>query len=167
MKLNLNLPKEASYKGPASIGKRLVAFVLDLLILDFVIGSPFNSLLSKLSPKISPMETYSYFMSHSRDAMLISLVTIAYGFLALLYFALLEYKTGQTIGKMFMNIKVESEEQNLFLFMVRSMFLLIVFPFILLWLLDPLFMLLSKEKMRLSEILSRTRTVEIYHLNEV
>jgi uncharacterized RDD family membrane protein YckC len=167
MKLNLNLPKEASYKGPASIWKRLVAFVLDLLILDFVIGSPFNSLLSKLSPKISPMETYSYFMSHSRDAMLISLVTIAYGFLALLYFALLEYKTGQTIGKMFMNIKVESEEQNLFLFMVRSMFLLIVFPFILLWLLDPLFMLLSKEKMRLSEILSRTRTVEIYHLNEV
>ncbi len=45
---------------------------------------------------------------------------------------------------------------------VRSMFLMPWFPFTLLWLIDPIVMLFTKENQRLSEILSRTKVVEEY-----
>ena len=47
---------------------------------------------------------------------------------------------------------------------VRSMFLMPLFPFVLLWLIDPIVMLFTKENQRLSEILSRTKVVESYNV---
>ena len=44
----------------------------------------------------------------------------------------------------------------------RSMFLMPLFPFVLLWFIDPIVMLFTKENQRLSEILSRTKVVEMY-----
>ncbi len=45
---------------------------------------------------------------------------------------------------------------------VRSMFLMPLFPFVLLWFIDPIVMLFTKENQRLSEILSRTKVIEEY-----
>ena len=166
MRVKLNLPGEATFKGPAMLWKRLVALILDFIIIEFVIGVPFRSIIMKIIPQDGLSQSYSYLLSNPRITALLSSVTILFGLLALLYFAILEYKTNQTIGKTLMNIKVESVNKELTFLscLIRSMYLVLVFPFILLWLIDPLFIFFTKDKRRLSEILSKTRTVEVYSL---
>ena len=94
------------------------------------------------------------------------LISIFASVIAILYFVILEQKNKQSIGKMLMNIYVESgqKERRVWQQFVRSMFLIPTFPFILLWILDPLFLLFTKDKRRLSEILSKTRVVEEFNL---
>ena len=86
--------------------------------------------------------------------------------LALLYFYLLEKKLAQSIGKVLFGLYVRSQEKELkrWQIFVRSMFLMPVFPFVLLWLVDPIVMLFNKENQRLSEILSKTKVVEEYKI---
>jgi len=162
--VRLNLPKERTFKGPAALWKRVLAFMVDFLIIDFVIGQPFQKVFAKVVPAAGFSESLGYLQSSPEKLTLLSFAMIFYGLLALLYFSILEYKTDQTIGKMFMRIKVESEHKSYFMFLVRSLFLLFIFPFMLLIILDPIFMLFNKEGKRLSEILSKTRTVEVYAL---
>lgn len=164
MRKGLNLPKEATFKGPALIWKRVLAFVIDILIINFVIGFPFRRLIAGIVPARDFSNSYAYISSNQKLVGLLSLIMILFGLLAILYFAILEYKMGQTVGKMFMNIKVEAEQLTFFSCLIRSMFLIFIFPFVLLWVIDPLFMFFTKDKRRLSEILSKTRTIEIYLL---
>jgi uncharacterized RDD family membrane protein YckC len=161
----LNLPKERIFKGPALVWKRFFAFMIDLLIIDFVIGFPFRKLLLRMVPAEEFSASYAYLVSNPSVVSLLTSVMILFGLLALLYFAVLEYRLGQTIGKMFVNIKVESGKGLTFLAcLIRSMQFVLIFPFILLWIIDPLFMLFNKDGRRLSEILSGTRTVEWYSM---
>ncbi len=98
----------------------------------------------------------SIFESNSNLIWLI--VTMA--FIALLYFAMFEYKLQQTIGKMVLGLYVVSEKGGLSIWQAvgRSIFILPIFPFILLWIIDPIYLIF--KKIRLSEILTRTMTVE-------
>ena len=162
----LNLPGQPTFKGPAMLWKRILAFVIDLFIIDFVIGFPFRSIIMRIIPTGSFSENYTYLSTHSNLTTALSLIMFLFGMLAMLYFAILEYKLGQTIGKIFMNIKVESDRDNLSFFacLIRGMFLLFIFPFILLWIIDPLFLMFNKDGRRLSEILSKTRSVAVYNL---
>ncbi|PIN68596.1 hypothetical protein COV93_08920, partial [Candidatus Woesearchaeota archaeon CG11_big_fil_rev_8_21_14_0_20_43_8] len=82
----------------------------------------------------------------------------------ILYFALTEFKLGQSFGKMLLQLRVRSDTKDLRLYqcLLRSIFLIPVFPFILLWIADPLSMAFTKDSRRLSEILSKTRTVQDY-----
>ncbi len=162
--VRLNLPRQATFKGPAALWKRIAAFFIDFFLLDFVIGSPFQKIIGKYLPMSSFSEAYAYYQSSPETFASLSIIMVAYGLLALLYFSILEYKTGQTIGKMLLKVKVEADHQNYFLYLIRSMFLLFLFPFMLLIIIDPVFMMFNKEGRRLSEILSKTRTVEVYTL---
>lgn len=164
MVTNLNLPKEPTFRGPAAIWKRAAAFAIDLFILDFVAGLPFRSIVNKIIPGSAFSQSYNYISTNPRISAILSLVMFIMGILALIYFSVLEYKSGQTPGKMFMNIKVEGKRNNFLDYIVRNMYFLLIFPFILLWIIDPLFLLFTKEKRRLSEILSGTKTVEVYSL---
>ncbi len=163
---NLNLPKEATFKGPALLWKRVLAFFLDIMIIDFVVGFPLRGILERVLPKAGFRESYDYLLVNPETSALISYVILLWGVLALLYFTILEYRLGQTVGKMLLNIKVEPSDKKMsFLHTImRNLFIIPIFPFILLWIIDPLFMVFSKEKRRLSEVLSKTRTVETYLL---
>lgn len=164
--MKLNLPKAATMKAPAAVWKRIFAFLIDILLIDFLFAFPFKGLFKKLVPSGGYFETVDYLTTSPRASTLLTLTIFLIGVLALLYFAILEYKTGQTIGKMLMNIQVEPTQKkgHFYQYLIRSMFLIAVFPFVILWILDPLFMIFSKEKRRLSEILSRTRTIESINL---
>ena len=163
-KRGLNLPKEREFVGPASLWRRAIAFVIDLLIIEFIIAFPFRSILSGGIPVGSVRETYSYLQSHPGIGFRMNMVMIVIGLLALLYFAILEIKIQQTIGKMFMNIYVKSMTKRLTFWqcLVRNMFFILIFPFILLWIIDPIFMIFTKDNRRLSEILSKTMVVGEY-----
>ncbi|MFC1704921.1 RDD family protein [Nanoarchaeota archaeon] len=162
MKNYLNLLKKRSFKGPASIWKRLIAFVLDILLVDIVAGYPFRKILENVIPQGSYTETYNFLLNNPGLKNTLFLISLALGFVTLLYFAILEYHTGQTIGKMLANIQVESETKKLAFWqcIVGNIFLIPVFPLMLLWILDPLWLMYTKGQKRLSDIFAKTKVVE-------
>jgi len=164
----LNLPKEKTFIGPALIWKRIAAFFIDMAVINLVILFPFRSLFRDIMPKdYNFSEAYKILSSSADYTGFLTSVSLVMSILVLLYFWMLERKMGQTIGKMLMRIYVVSSNKDLkaWQLLARNLVFLPVFPFILLWIVDPLFMFFAKTNQRLSEILSRTRVVEVYSLS--
>ncbi|PIO06376.1 hypothetical protein COT47_03395 [Candidatus Woesearchaeota archaeon CG08_land_8_20_14_0_20_43_7] len=159
----LTMPKKRTLEGPASIFKRMLAFVIDMLLLDLVIASPFSRLIAGNFQgdyaKIRDMVLSNPGVASRMFTIILTVMTIM-----ILYFALTEFKLGQSFGKMLLQLRVRSDTKDLRLYqcLLRSIFLIPVFPFILLWIADPLSMAFTKDSRRLSEILSKTRTVQDY-----
>ncbi len=166
-KRGLNLPKERTFTGPALVWKRLLAFLADLLIINLVIFFPFKKILQGSIPDVaSYSEAYNFLASNQNYVKTLTIVSLIMSLLAILYFALIEYKIQQTPGKILFNIFIISDTKKLAFWqcIVRSLFLIPIFPFFLLWVIDPLFMFFTKTNQRLSEIISKTKTIEQYTL---
>jgi len=166
-KKSLNLPKQRIFTGPALIWKRIAAFAIDFFVIEFVLGFPFQSLIKRIMPtELSYSEAYSFFMNNSYYTKMLTALMIMFSVLAILYFAILEYKLGQTVGKILMNIKVVGEKKLGFWQCIgRSLFLIPAFPFFLLWVIDPLYLFFGKKGQRLSEVLTKTKVVENFIIN--
>ena len=147
----------------ASILKRAAAFAIDILILNIVILFPFDSVFERAIPNGSFSETFEFLSSNAGSASIMAIIMSA-SIVTILYFVILERKLKQTPGKMLFKLYVEGEGKDLkyWQLFARSMFLIPLFPFVLLWIIDPIVMIFTKENQRLSEILSRTKVVEEY-----
>lgn len=157
------LPVKKTFLSQASVFKRLIAFLVDILIINLIVLFPFRRIFDNLVPnKDSFSETFSYLSSNPAANKSITILMFAIAFLTILYFMVLERKLGQTVGKMLFNMYVKGQGKDLknWQLFVRSIFLIPIFPFVLLWIIDPIVMLFTKENQRLSEILSRTKVVE-------
>jgi len=164
-KRGLNLPKERTFAGPALVWKRLLAFLADLLIINLILFFPFKKIIQKSIPQFSSYsEVYSFLYSNQGYTKMLTTISLIMSIFAVLYFAWIEYKIQQTPGKMLFNISVVTETKNLAFWqcLVRSLFIIPIFPFFLLWIIDPIFLFFTKTNQRLSEIISRTKTVEEY-----
>ena len=163
----LNLPKEKTFIGPALIWKRIAAFFIDMLILNLIVLFPFRALFKNIFPKdYSFSEAYRLLGSSANFTGYISSISLVMSILIILYFFMLERKMSQTIGKMLMKIYVVSDNKDLkaWQLLARNLVFLPVFPFVLLWVIDPLFMFFTKTNQRLTEILSKTKVVERYSM---
>ncbi len=163
----LNLPKEKTFVGPALLWKRIIAFVIDMLILILFVLFPFRKALRSIVPvNYSFAETYKL-LSNAENTSYILTVYFSASILIFLYFYIMETKMAQTIGKKLMNIYVTTDnELKRWQVLVRNLLFIPVFPFDLLIILDPLFMFFTKTNQRLSEILSKTKVVEVYSLEQ-
>ncbi len=179
---NKAIPKK--YVIPASVLKRLFAFVIDLFIVNIFIVSPFNPLFASFASD-SFTSAYDVLISNPEARNALSLAMAIITIMVLLYFCILQIKFGQTIGMMILNIyvikvpdagvvselkKTQRKVSKVPSFdikpgfldsLIRNLFLIPFFPFMLLWLIDPLFMFLNKNSQRLMEVFSKTLTVEI------
>ena len=164
----LNLPKERTFVGPALLWKRIAAFLIDILIINLVVLFPFRSLLQNMVPKdYSFSEAYSLLSTSMGYAKYLSSVSFVISIFIILYFFMMERKMQQTIGKMLMKIYVVSDDgMKTWQVLARNIVFIPIFPFILLWAIDPLFMFFTKTNQRLTEILSRTRVVEKYSVEQ-
>ena len=153
-----------------SFFRRTFAFILDISILSLTILAPLSSFLTQVFPEnITPAQATSAFsylsFSISTNETLSSLLTILMLYvcaLIVLYFAILEYLIGQTAGKRLLGLQVEDStgsQPTFWQCIVRNIVFLPVFPFIVFWILDPIYILFTKQ--RLSEQLSRTKTVTV------
>lgn len=146
-----------------SAARRTIAFLFDLGLLSFTIVAPLSAFLETLLPKT--MDFMTSYTSLVNNAPLSTGITVLLYFifiLILLYFTLCEYFVGQTAGKRLMDLKVTDLAGNnptFFQALVRNLFFLPFFPFILFWLIDPLYLLFSGH--RLSEQLSKTKTIAV------
>lgn len=177
----LNLPQERRFLGPASVLKRIFAFIVDIMLINLIIASPFMKIIERVVPK--EVISYEWLVANSDITGTLYLTLFFISILGLLYFTIFDCKLGQTIGKMIMNIYVVNTPQadpntgrkkkkldekdmhiNILNAMVRNLIVIPFFPFILLWILDPVYMLLNKNSQRLSEKISNTMTVELMNL---
>jgi uncharacterized RDD family membrane protein YckC len=161
----LKLGKGKAFIAQASVLKRIAAFIIDLLIINLIILFPFKRIFNNIVPDTGSIsETVDFLSSNTAYNMFITLLMLLIAVLAILYFVILEKRLQQSPGKMLFNLYVKSKTKDLkyWQLFVRSMFLIPVFPFVLLWIIDPVVMLFTKENQRLSEILSRTKVVEKY-----
>ena len=163
---SLNIPKEKTVIGPALIWKRIVAFLIDVAIINLVVLFPFRALFQEIIPKDLSFSDAYKLLSSANYTSYLSTISFVMSILIIFYFLLLERKMGQTIGKMFMKIYLASDNDNLKIWqlLTRNLVFIPIFPFILLWILDPLFMFFTKTNQRLTEILSKTKVVEKYVL---
>jgi len=165
----LNLPKERTFIGPALLWKRIAAFFIDITIINIFILFPFRSLFQSIIPKdYSFSEAYNLLSTSIDYTKFISSVSFVMLILVILYFLMMERRMQQTIGKMLMKIYVVSDNDSLktWQLLARNLVFIPIFPFVLLWILDPLFMFFTKTNQRLTEILSKTRVVEKYSFEQ-
>jgi len=137
----------------SSTWKRLVAFVIDFMIIDFVLLYPFNNIAEKISG-YSGASIITFQSSLVYIALAVSVIFI-------LYFAIFEYALGQTIGKMLMRIislGSSGKKMSFLQALGRNLFILPVIPFVFLWIIDPIFIIL--RRISLSEMLTKTVTIE-------
>lgn len=166
----LNLPRQRIIQGPAVVWKRIVAFMIDLFIIDFILFWPFERIFSRVIPESSRgISSLQQFFSASPGlASALTMTSVVMGIIVVLYFALLEYYVGQTPGKMLFSIRVISsadgvkKEMRFWQCLVRSILWIPMFPFIVFWIIDPLYVLLNQQNQRLLELVSRTSTMQDY-----
>lgn len=170
--MELNLPEKRVFIGPANLWKRILAFVLDLLVLDFFVLSIFNSVTEKMLGGVTDvLLAYKMIQQDSAQMQALTVLFMIIVLLALAYFALLQYATGQTLGCILMNIHVvaqvsekEFRRPDMWQCIVRNLFLIPTIPFIFLWIIDPIYLYFGKKGQRLTEWLSTTRVVEQFEI---
>ncbi len=145
-----------------SVFKRLLAFIIDVLILDIIVFSPLKELVYRIVPKDMTYTESSQFLN-SNPAMFQSLyvVFIFMFVLMIIYFTIMEFKFHQTIGKMFLGIYIKSStklELSFWRVLFSNITFLPVFPVIILWIIDPLYVLFTNK--RFMEKLSNISLIE-------
>ncbi len=153
-KRGTNMPLEKL--SPSPLWKRAFAYIIDILIIQFIIIMPFKPLLSA-STNIKTFAAFkSQLLAQSTGELLIVGIVIA--ILSILYWAVFEYKFNQSIGKMAFNIFVSSQRKQLtfvqcFLRNISKISTLVLVA-------DALYILLTRGHQRYLERLSMTEVLE-------
>ncbi|MFH1053518.1 MAG: RDD family protein [Candidatus Woesearchaeota archaeon] len=163
-RLNLDLPKMRYMKIKASVFKRIIAYILDLSIL-LIIMWPIVAVLKnvvQIPDTGSVIDQYMFIIKNPSLFNMLFIVEIVEFIIFFIYFTALEYLINQSIGKLIMNIYIESEKEKLTLWQVslRNIYLIPIIPFNLIQIIDPILMILRKDHKRLSDIFSKTKVVE-------
>jgi len=86
------LPKERVMQGPALVSKRILAFIIDIFLLEFVVYFPFKSVMSSIIPKSNFSDMLGYVENNPAVVNNINMVLFMIGILSLIYFIYMEYK---------------------------------------------------------------------------
>ena len=154
------MPKKGSYVKeqflPTSLWKRVIAFLIDSIVISLVITYPFQGLLDIGAESISG--SFRMLMSNITPTSQLMMVLLASAVLVLAYWSVLESRFSQSIGKMVMKIKVRSTKGNLTFrqALMRNVSKIST----LLLVLDCLFMIFTKRHQRYMEKVSETEVVE-------
>ncbi|MFP4524123.1 MAG: RDD family protein [Candidatus Woesearchaeota archaeon] len=145
---SLDLPGMRTTYTEATTWKRVLAFILDILIIDLLL-TPFDELLRSV-------DSAALVRGASLPEGLVA-AGILMGVVALLYFGLFEHLIGATLGMRLFNLTVKGR-RTFGRCLLRNLYTIPVFPLTLLWVIEPVHLFWRKE--RLLERWSGTGTVE-------
>lgn len=141
-------------KEPASFFKRALAYIVDMILINFVVVLPFRAQLEQHT-------SYSLMLSRTGDSSLTS-ITIVIVLLSLFYFVVMEYKVGQTFGKMLMNLYVNNGRSKKYKATAGQVFLRnLTKPFPVVLAIDTAYMFFKRGNQRLFEKFSGTDVVGV------
>ncbi len=146
-------PRTASIETPAGFGRRAIALIFDILLLDIVITSPFTPLFSAMLARMEHTAWTAMTYTSAEFAAIIVVFLLAFA-----YFALFEYTLGQTPGMMLAGIRARTQ-LTLWQSFARNVFLMPFGPVLALWIVEPILVALKRPS--LLERLSNTRTVTV------
>ena len=155
------------FYGSPSVLKRIISLLLDLVIINLVIIRPFRGLIVENIGKSTDFsETLSMLNSNPEITSMMTSILFISSLLAIIYFSVLEWKFGQSIGQMIMNLYVQPEknkkDMKYLQCLVNNMFVLPFFPVVLLWVIDPIYLFYTGGNQRLSERISGTKIMQEY-----
>ena len=148
-----------------SIWKRGFAFLIDLIIIQIIVNLAFSSYIKQnIGNDMSIIETYRYINANyelfSGFLLTISIITAT---ILLIYFALLEWKLNQSIGKMVFKIKINSYDKKVKLWqtLIRNLpkALLLINYVSWIFLLDLTYLAFTKQ--RFFDKLANTHVVKV------
>lgn len=154
----------ASNPNIVGFGRRTLAFIIDMCIINLIIIYPFRGIFARYFGNLKLENLFGANAIAIPSSIYWALFFISV--LALLYFSFFEYYLSQSPGKIIMKIRVISTTEsdgsiNLWNAILRNCFVIPFFPFYIFWAVDPIYFAFYKE--RLLEKLSSTKTV---HVNE-
>lgn len=152
----------------APVWKRIVSMIIDLAILDIVALMPLRRNVISMLPNGTDTGNFRQIIdvlnANPQIGNTLTSYSIVTGLLLLAYFVILESKLGQTPGKMIMKLYVVPESADAKVsfvsYIIRNIIAFPVFPFVILLIIDPLYMLFAKSHQRLTEKWSKTKVVE-------
>ncbi|HLC85876.1 MAG TPA: RDD family protein [Candidatus Nanoarchaeia archaeon] len=139
-------------ENPAPLWKRFLAYIIDVLAINIAAILPLQSILINSESNVRNLLLRESSKEIAAVSILIMLFTI-------FYFAALELKTKQTLGKIIMNIYVTSTDKTE-LTLSQAILRNITKPFTLVLIIDVLYMIFKRTNQRLFEVFSRTQVVE-------
>lgn len=129
--------------------KRGLAFLIDLAIVDLVITRPLSKLVDEEFNEIFDL------LNISAELIVLSLLI---GFFGVFYWAILEYKIGQTLGAMIFKLRAKSLNGSISF--SQALLRNATKISIALLLIDSINIIFSEKKQRYFEAFSKTVTVE-------
>lgn len=134
----------------ASFWKRVLAYIIDLLVVEMIIVWPFRGFFEKA--ELSYLNLFT-------EAIAQKLIWVSFFImlLSLAYWVLFEWKLRQTIGKMMLNLYVSSKGELRF---SQALTRNITKPFPLALLIDVAYMFFKRQNQRLFEKFSDTNVIE-------
>ncbi len=151
--MDLKLPKKRVLKVDASPLKRIIAFIVDLLLINLVIATPFRKI---LEPYVAGSFQQNLDMiSNAGTTFYLAFFSIVV--LAWLYLTLTQFYLKQTVGMMLFHLYVDGRV-TFFRCLLRNIFIIPFFPFYLFWIVDPVYYLF--KKLRFLEEMSQTKVIQ-------
>jgi uncharacterized RDD family membrane protein YckC len=166
-KRGIALFRTKTITAPASLLKRFAAYIIDFLIINFVIIYPFRNVISKIMPKdmgFAGLQEYLLTNQEARSAMVT--ISAVIGVFTLFYFTYFEYKSQQTPGKMLMKnyIVPVAGRLTFWNYLLSNLVFIPVFPFFFFLIADFIYMIFSKTNQRFTEKLANISVMEKYEV---
>jgi len=165
LNLNMNLGiKRKTIIMEAPVWKRVLAFLIDYIIINSLIIFPFNNLMEKILNTSDISKILSMISNNNINTSALIYISLFMSIMALLYFAILESKLNQTIGKIIMkiyiiNTKNPKERISFFQAIIRGLGVFLIFTLPIITLLDAAYVYFNKDKQRMLERVSKTKTI--------
>lgn len=168
VKVNLKIrQKQVIINAP--MWKRIFAFIIDYFILNIIL-SPFTSLIERILGVDSFKDVFNMISSNGVDIGSLMYIYFFMAVITLLYFYILEKRYGQTIGKILMKIYITSTEKKPNIkdlgslpagkAFIRSLSIVFLFtPLLVITLVDFIYVFFNKDRQRLFERGSQTKTI--------
>jgi len=164
----LNLPKKRSITVPASLLKRFVSYFIDFFILNIILIPLRNTLELAIPSEGGLAQAMSFLQTNPAAGKILLFHSLVSGLVILLYFTYFEFKIQQTPGKMLMKIHIIPQGKTKLTFwhyLISNLTFIPTFPFIILWIIDPIYMIFSKQNQRFMEKITNILVVgkfEVY-----
>ncbi len=136
-------------KKIASLWKRILAYIIDIIIINIIIVGPFLPILNSLN--------INFTLKHINTILFIFLVIFVIALISIFYWSILEYKIKQSVGSLLFNLEVNSKFKKLKFW--QCFVSNISKPFSIIFILDLIYFLFNK-KQRYFEMLSKTELIE-------
>jgi uncharacterized RDD family membrane protein YckC len=151
------------FLAPASYTRRILAFIIDIILFDLIILFPFNRLFQKAVPAGNILQQLTFLQNNPHILRSFYPLLITANILLIFYFSYFEYKLQQTPGKMLLRIQVVPQNSPTFWnYLFSNLTFLTIFPFTLLWIIDPMHMIFSPKNQRFMEKINKLIVIQKY-----